>query len=242
MTAPRRFAFAAAAALAGIGFVVLGGWQLERRAWKHELIARVEQRAHADPVAPPGRAEWPQVGAARDEYRRVRITGTFLPDAQTRVQAATELGAGWWLLSPLRRADGTIVIVNRGFVPPPSARAVADPPGEVTIVGLLRISEPGGGFLRRNDAAAGRWTSRDVAAIAAARGLGDVAPYFVDAERAAAADDTAPVGGLTVLAFPDNHLVYAITWFALAAMAGAAAVAAMKAAGPPRRPAISGRS
>ena len=70
--------------------------------------------------------------------------------------------------------------------------------------------------------AADRWFSRDVAAIAQARGLGDVAPYFIDA----AADPSQPVpaGGLTVISLPNNHLVYALTWFVLAAMASAFAV------------------
>ena len=211
-----------------MGFVALGVWQLERRVWKHALIARVEQRAHAEPVAAPGPAEWPQVSAARYEYRRVRVTGIFLHEAETSVQAVTDLGPGWWVLTPLRQADGSIVIVNRGFVPPErrerATRPAGNPPGEVAVVGLLRISEPGGGFLRRNDPAAGRWYSRDVPAIAAARGLGPVAPYFVDAERASAAVAEAPVGGLTVLDFRDNHLLYALTWFALAVLAAVAAV------------------
>ena len=74
--------------------------------------------------------------------------------------------------------------------------------------------------LRANDPAANRWCSRDVAAIAQAQGLeltAAVAPYFVDAE-AAPTRDTFPVGGLTVVRFTNNHLVYAVTWFALAAM------------------------
>lgn len=231
MTAAKRPALAAlltAAALAFGGFVALGVWQLERRDWKHALIERVEQRAHAAPVAPPGPDEWPQVSVARDEYRRVRIAGTWLHDAEALVQASTELGAGWWVLTPLRQADGTTVLVNRGFVPPQrrdrSTRASGNPPGEVSVIGLLRISEPGGGFLRRNEPAAERWYSRDVAAIAAARRLERVAPYFVDAERGPTADADAAVAGLTVLAFRDNHLVYALTWFALAAMVVGAAV------------------
>lgn len=232
MTAARRLAFTLAAVLAFSGFVALGLWQLERRAWKHALIARVEQRVHADPVAAPAPAEWPQVSAARDEYRRVRVTGLWLHDADTLVQASTELGAGWWVMTPLRQADGTITLVNRGFVPAQgrerSPSAAGNPAGEVSVVGLLRLSEPGGGFLRRNDPAAERWYSRDVAAIAAARRLGRVAPYFVDAEHAPAGDTDAPVGGLTVLAFPDNHLVYALTWFALAAMVAAAPVILMR--------------
>jgi surfeit locus 1 family protein len=218
--------------MAFIAFVALGAWQLERRAWKHALIARVEQRVHAAPVAAPGPADWDRLSTARHEYRRVRLTGTFIHDAEALVQASTELGAGWWVLTPLRQADGTIVLVNRGFVPPQQrdrhVRAQGNPLGEVEIVGLLRISEPGGGFLRRNDPAAERWFSRDVMAISAARRLDKVAPYFVDAERALTADAQAPVAGLTVLDFRDNHLAYAITWFALATMVVAAAVALMQ--------------
>jgi surfeit locus 1 family protein len=86
------------------------------------------------------------------------------------------------------------------------------------LTGLLRISEPGGGFLRANDPGHDRWYSRDVAAIAASRHIDAIAPYFIDA--GASADPAAlPVGGLTVIAFPNNHLVYALTWFGLAIMA-----------------------
>ena len=91
------------------------------------------------------------------------------------------------------------------------------------MTGLLRMSEPGGAFLRSNDPAADRWFSRDVAAIAASRGLDKVAPYFIDAERAPG-ESGLPVGGLTVIAFSNNHLVYALTWGALALMAAVGAI------------------
>ena len=108
------------------------------------------------------------------------------------------------------------MLVNRGFVP--SKETVHRPPPELaTVTGLLRLTEPGGGFLRANDPAADRWYSRDVAAIAQARGLGPVAPYFVDAD-ATANPGGFPVGGLTVVRFANNHLVYAVTWFILALM------------------------
>ena len=71
------------------------------------------------------------------------------------------------------------------------------------MTGLLRMSEPGGAFLRSNDPAADRWFSRDVAAIAASRGSGQVAPYFIDAERRARRQRP-PVGGLTVIAFSEQ--------------------------------------
>lgn len=239
MTPARRWVLAAAALLAAVsfcGFVALGIWQLERRAWKHALIQRVEQRVHAAPVAPPAPAEWPQLSMARDEYRRVRLAGHWLHEAEALVQASTELGSGWWVVTPLRQADGTVVLVNRGYVPPQRRErglpAVGNPAGnpaeQVVVVGLLRISEPGGGFLRRNQPSVERWFSRDVAAIAAARGLHGVAPYFVDAQAGPAPDPEGPVAGLTVISFRDNHLVYALTWLALAAMVLALAVMAVR--------------
>jgi surfeit locus 1 family protein len=218
-------ALAVCAALAFAGFFALGTWQVERRAWKLDLIARVDQRVHAPAATAPGRDNWPQVNAVDDEYRHLRIAGTFLHDKETLVQASTRLGAGFWVLTPLQAADGTVVLVNRGFVPPEArergARTATEAKGETTVTGLLRITEPQGGFLRKNDPAAERWFSRDVQAIAMARGLNHVAPYFVDAEAdPSISAETAdyPVRGLTVIAFPNSHLVYALTWYGLALM------------------------
>jgi surfeit locus 1 family protein len=225
-----RAIFMVCAALAFAGFVALGNWQVERRAWKLDLIARVEQRVHAPAAEAPGRDRWARVNAADDEYRHLRIAGTFLHDKETLVQASTRLGAGFWVLTPLQAADSTTVLINRGFVPPEardrSARMAAEPKGETAVTGLLRITEPKGGFLRKNDPAADRWFSRDVQAIAAARGLDNAAPYFIDAEAAPSAPGAAPswpAAGLTVIAFPNSHLVYAITWYGLALMVAGAA-------------------
>ncbi|MBN8717365.1 MAG: SURF1 family protein [Xanthomonadales bacterium] len=200
------------------GFIALGIWQVQRLHWKRALIARVEARVHAAPVPPPARSDWPRIGVERDEYRRLELRGTYLRGRETQTQALTELGAGHWVLSPLQLTDGSIVLVNRGFVLD-GARPALPPPGEVRVRGLLRMSEPGGGFLRDNRPAQDRWYSRDVAAIAQARGLGDVAPYFVDAEADAGAGSGWPRAGMTVIHFRNQHLQYALTWFVLAAMA-----------------------
>nr|WP_275956527.1 SURF1 family protein [Sphingomonas sp. dw_22] len=202
------------------GLVALGTWQVHRRAWKLDLIAQIDARIHRAPVAAPGPGAWPGIDAPSAQYRRIRLTGMYLP-AQTLVQASTEQGSGWWVLTPMRTDKGFTALVNRGFIatrtPPPP------PAAPVTVTGLLRISEPGGGFLRLNDPASGRWYSRDVAAIARAQRLGEVAPYFVDAD-AASGPPGGPIGGLTVIAFPNNHLIYALTWYALAMMIAGAFV------------------
>lgn len=229
--APRtlgRLALLAVLALSGIAaLLALGTWQLHRRVWKLGLIEQVDTRIHAAPVAAPGPADWRAVSAARDAYRKVRLRGSFANDRETLVQAATERGAGYWVMTPLRTREGFTILVNRGFVPPelrdPASRAKGQVPGEAVVTGLLRMTEPKGGFLRSNDPAGNRWYSRDVAAIARARGLRQVAPYFVDAD-ATPNPGGMPIGGLTVIRFPNSHLSYAITWFALAALLAAGTV------------------
>lgn len=197
------------------GFVALGAWQVQRLAWKRALIASVDARIHAMPIAAPGPAEWPSITAQASEYRRISAHGAYRFDRQALVRASTARGSGYWVMTPLDTDRGFTILVNRGFVPPGWKGESGSRPASVT--GLLRISERNGGFLRANDPGTGRWYSRDVTAIAAARRLGSTAPYFIDAD----ADpdlDALPVGGMTVVTFPNNHLVYATTWFALALM------------------------
>jgi surfeit locus 1 family protein len=213
----RSFARILITALACAGVVLLTGlgvWQVERRQWKLALIAQVERKLAAPAIAAPPPPRWPAIGPA-DAYTRVAAHGVWVQGRDSYTQALTDLGGGFWVLTPLRTPDATI-LVNRGFVPPEQRGRVPPPPGPVRVEGLLRLSEPGGGFLRHNDPAADRWYSRDVAAIAAKRGLGPVAPYFIDAD--AAAPDAWPRGGLTVVRFRNSHLIYAVTWFTLAAM------------------------
>jgi surfeit locus 1 family protein len=230
---------AALALLLIVLFAGLGTWQVIRLQWKLDLIARVEARVHAAPVAPPPAARWAGITAASDEYRRLSLTGTYLYDLTTPVLALTEQGSGYWLLTPMCTTGGQVIIVNRGFIaaelgartrytaqtagPRPCADVAPDAP-KASVTGLLRISERGGAFTRDNDPAHNRWFSRDVHAIAAARGLSGIAPYFVDAaagQNPPASPDR-PAGGLTVVTFHNSHLVYALTWYALALMVGAA--------------------
>ncbi len=211
-------------ALAGLLlFTALGIWQVERRAWKLALIEAVDQRAHASPTEAPSLADWHSRAAADWQYRHVTVIGRFQHDRETLVQAVTEQGNGYWVLTPLVRPDGATLLVNRGFVPPEHAdrrtRWQALPTAPIRVTGLLRISERGGRILRPNQPAQDRWYSRDVGAIAARRDLTAVMPYFIDAD-ATQNPGGWPVGGLTVVSFPNNHLVYALTWFGLALICG----------------------
>ncbi len=216
----RRPALIAIALPVIAALIGLGVWQLQRRTWKLALIEQVDHRLAAAPVGVPGPAEWPHIDADA-AYTRVVATGHWDRGTDSYVQAVTDIGPGYWVMTPFVSDRGFTLLVNRGFVPT-AERGTAPPPPESQnrISGLLRVSEPKGGFLRSNDPGADRWYSRDVPAIAARRGLGKVAPYFVDADRVTW--PAFPRGGLTVIRFPNNHLQYALTWFAMAALLAAA--------------------
>lgn len=188
----------------------LGVWQLQRRTWKLALIAQTERQLRKPPVAAPPPGLTVQAG---DVYKPLVATGRYRAAADTYVQAVTELGGGFWVMTPFDTTRGFTILINRGFVPADQRGRTPPSPGVQTVRGLLRLPEPGGGFLRHNDPAAGRWYSRDVAAIATAQRIRPVASYFIDASGPTTGW---PRGGLTVVRFHNSHLVYAFTWFGLA--------------------------
>lgn len=208
-----------AVGIAIVGLILLGNWQIRRLDWKLELIEHIEKRVFAVPVAAPTASNWPNISRRTDEYRRVIIHGQFLHQHETLVWALTEHGNGYWVLTPLLTPLGETVLINRGYVPiadaKPAQRLAGQLEGQVSVTGLLRISEPDGIPLRKNDPAAGLWYSRDVEEIARQRKLVNVAPYFIDADDAAIPGGL-PMGGLTRLDRRNSHLVYALTWYGLA--------------------------
>ena len=120
-------------------------------------------------------------------------------------------------MTPLKLASGETVLVNRGFVPmdaKPKRRTARAGPVEVT--GLMRASEDRDLFTPADDPAQGEWYTRDVEESPPRLQIGPHAPFSIDAD--AGPDPAAlPEGGETLLAFPNNHLSYAIQWFGLAA-------------------------
>lgn len=202
----------------------LGVWQLQRRAWKDGLIAQIEARAHGAPGEIVPESAWASWRAAHDEFRRVRLAGIFLHDLEAPVHGLTagsggRAAQGYFVFTPLKRPDGSVVIVNRGFVPTdlrdPAARGPGQVTGEVVVTGLVRASEASRLFVPENDPFRNEWFTRDVGAMADAKGLSRVAPFIVDAD-ATANPGGWPKGGQTRLSIPNDHLTYALTWFGLA--------------------------
>jgi surfeit locus 1 family protein len=204
--------------------VGLGVWQIQRLAWKEGLIAEIETRTKAPPVGLQS-----ALATARDgdvSYTRVKAEGRLLNDKERYLFTTADGAVGWDVITPLKTADGDVLLVNRGFVPDalrdPSTRKEGEPEGLVTVTGLARLPETQGSFTPDNEPARNRWFWRDLPGMAASMFPGEsfkLAPFFLDAEKSDVPGGW-PLGGQTRLDLPNNHLQYAITWFALAAAIG----------------------
>jgi surfeit locus 1 family protein len=205
-----------------IVLVSLGIWQLERKAWKETLIEMLTRRLSAAPGDLPPRENFPRLNAGDDEFRHVRLRATFPPDQQALVYTSGSAlrsdvsGPGYWVFAPAQLADGSTVVVNRGFVP----EGRQDPRGRsddrsAEIVGVMRWPEQRGWFTPSDDPGRNLWFVRDHRAIAAAKGWGDVAPFFVDQEAPVPSGGLPRPGPLNIN-LRNDHLQYALTWFGLA--------------------------
>lgn len=206
------FAVPALAAL-----IALGVWQLERRTWKHDLIAHIAAESAAPPrdlvevlTGPEDRRAYAHV-EADGELDASRAVHVFAPEGQG--------GADYRVIAPLDYGEGRIILVDLGTITEDEKKALSGPVppaagGQIHVEGILRPSESAGWTTAAPDLKSNRWYVRDVPAIAAALGLKDVPPFVLQAETPNAGGLPRPVAFRPDLA--DNHLAYAVTWFSLA--------------------------
>lgn len=213
------------AALCALAILLgLGTWQVQRLAWKNDLIAKVTERAKLSAVPLPPQDQWSEMDLGTHEYRPVILTGIF--DHKAEIHAFTSIpeprgakgGPGYWVLTPMRIEGGGTVLVNRGFVPEANkasdSRAAGLVEGLVTLTGLFRLSEMQRTFVPDADLTKNVWFARNVEQMASARAIADAAPFYID--TLGTAPGGLPQGGETRLSFRNAHLEYALTWYGLA--------------------------
>lgn len=216
MLEPTIFTVVGVAILIGLGI-----WQLDRKAWKENLILTLNTRLSRPPAALPPRESWERLVPEGNEYTRVRFPAELIDGQDALVYTAGSAfrpdvrGPGYWVFAPARLAGGSIVLVNRGFVPPERKNAIVAPHGTIDIVGVMRWPDPRGLFTPADDPKTNVWYTRDPKAIAAAKGWAAAAPFYIEQESPVPSGGLPKPGKLTVN-LRDNHLQYAITWFGLA--------------------------
>jgi len=196
------------------GFCVLltlGIWQVQRLQWKNAIIAEAEQRLL---VAPEDIPE--TVDAARDDYKRVTVSGRFNHDSERYVLTSMPPnGPGFLVISAFETVGGRRILVDRGFVPQslrdPSTRTDTREDGMVQIDGVLRWPSDRSNFTPDPDPSIREWYSREVAPLAEAM---DTEPVMI--VQGPTDRPGWPRGGKAQVNIRNQHLPYAIQWFAIA--------------------------
>ena len=202
--------------------LALGTWQVQRLAWKEQLLSDIAERRGAAPVSIE--AIEAILGQGGDvEYRPVTVTGTFANNRERHFFATWHGRTGYYVYTPLALADGRFVFVNRGFVPfenkEPEMRKQGQLTGQQVVTGLARMQLDGkpSSIVPDNDVAKNIFYWKDLGTMASTAGIPAerLVPFFIDA------DDTPnpkgmPIGGVTQFDLPNNHLQYAVTWYGLA--------------------------
>lgn len=215
---PTVLALAALAVLIG-----LGTWQLERKRWKEDLLAKIAARTTADPI-PLARAVSLLAAGGDVDYLHVSVSGTFHHDKERYLYAPSPAGLGWHVYTPLELAPGRMVWVNRGAVPDdrkdPARRSTGQLEGESEVRGLVRIPPGRTMFTPENDASGNLWYWADVPGMTASV-FGPRAvvalPFVVEADAQPLPPGGLPRGGVTRLGLSNRHLEYALTWYGIAA-------------------------
>jgi cytochrome oxidase assembly protein ShyY1 len=138
---PRWVLLTGVALLLVVAFVLLGFWQLSRA---QAFLAHPDDPA---PLAVTALSPASGLLPADAVGRRVTATGSYDPGHALLVPdraADGRGGAGFWVVGVLRLADGSGLLVVRGWVPDPSD-ASPPPTGQVTVSGRLAASEPADG-------------------------------------------------------------------------------------------------
>lgn len=196
----------------------LGTWQIERKAWKENLIATLASRLGSEPGELPPPGYWALLGPENAEFKRIRLNVSFVKSTDALVYTSGSAlrddvkGTGYFVFSPATLSNGELIVVNRGFTPD---RSYPQADGAREIVGVLRFPESPSLFVPDRDSSGATWFVRDQEAMARALGWGEVAPFYIEQEA------PVPPGGVPHPAalkvrLRNDHLQYAITWYSLA--------------------------
>ena len=203
----------------------LGTWQLERKAWKEALIAALDSARGAAPTDLPPRERWPRARCRRGRIPPRRVSGASFCTARRRWstpparRCGDVTGPGYWVFTPARLAGGSIVVVNRGFVPEAGRtrrRARGQPAGTVDIVGVLRWPEQRGTFTPADEPANAISGSRAIQPRWRRPRAGARSRRSTSIRKRRRRPAACRRAGRSKPSLPNNHLQYALTWFGLA--------------------------
>lgn len=187
----------------------LGNWQVNRLAWKQDVLAQIEARIND---APTGLPETPAQEAHR--YQPVALEGQSGARELHVLVSHKRLGAGFRVVTPFEDLTGRRVLLDQGFVPV-AAKETARSGVLGQVIGNMHWPDDRNSSTPANEPGDNMWFARDLPDMAEELGT---EPILVVLRSASQMDPGVTPLPLDGAAIPNDHLNYAITWFSLAAI------------------------
>jgi surfeit locus 1 family protein len=203
-----RWLFLLTFGLAGAAVLIgLGVWQMQRLAWKQDVLAQIESRITAAPVTVP-QAPDPEA----DKYLPVQVAGDLQSGEAHVLVSVKDVGAGFRIIAPYRLSDGRRILLDRGFVRS-TAKNRSRIVGPIEVTGNLHWPQETDSYTPAPDLSTNTWFARDVPELANAL---DTLPVLLIARTTSETDPSVTPMPVDSAGIPNDHLQYAITWFSLA--------------------------
>lgn len=204
-----RLIFPLLLGIIGAGILVgLGVWQLQRMEWKNGILAQIDAKMVAAPVALPD-----TLSEDADKYLPVTVTGRLLGPEALVLTSMKDVGAGYRVIAAMDVAgSGRKIMVDLGFVSD-GAQGFARPTAPIAVTGNVHWPQEVDGFTPEPDLQRNIWFARDVERMSSVLGTEQVLVVARSLDPAIPAVTPMPLDTASV---PNDHLNYAITWFLLA--------------------------
>ncbi len=204
----QRLLFLLTFGLIGTGILVgLGVWQMQRLAWKEDLLAGIEAQIGADPVPLSAALE-----PAFQRYAPVEVSGTFGTRHIRMLASRKSIGPVHRIIRPFDVEGYGRVLIDTGWQPD-GADVQGAPEARLALIGNLDAPIEADGFTPEPDLQANLWFARDVPAMAEVL---DTRPILIVMREMPQADLGVTPWPVDTAGIPNDHLQYAITWFSLA--------------------------
>jgi cytochrome oxidase assembly protein ShyY1 len=218
---PRWAGYLALVIVFAIACSALGTWQLNRRAEALAEVARIDANYDAEPIPVAEALPDPATFDVDQRWQVVALSGAYLADEEVVVRNRPfEGSSGFEVITPFRLDDGTVFMVDRGWIPQASDGRPSDvpapPEGEVQVTARLKAGE---GRIEGRTSTGDEFATIDLEELAARVGEPSfTGAYGVLVQTGADATEP-PLAAARPARDEGPHLSYALQWFVFALLA-----------------------
>jgi cytochrome oxidase assembly protein ShyY1 len=218
LRSPRWAGYLALVIVFAVACCALGTWQLNRRAEALTEVARIDANYDAEAIPVAEALPDPAAFDADERWQVVALSGEYLPDDEIVVRNRPfEGSSGFQVITPFRLEDGTVFMVDRGWIAQDSEGRPGEypppPGGHLAIEARLKAGE---GRIAGRTSTGTEFATIDLTELAARVGAPSYTGAYGVLVQGPADAGEPPLAAARPIRDEGPHLSYALQWFVFA--------------------------